>query len=105
LLLARCLLLRRSRPARARGLAADLLGLERARARDLGAVLAVDRALVARGLDGSAHAPAMKNEQVRGLIPARLRHELHQILLDLDRIFLPREAEALRQPLHVRIDD
>ena len=37
--------------------------------------------------------------------PVLARHELHQVALDLHGILLPREAEPLREPPHVRVDD
>src|SRR5438552_7172173 len=36
--------------------------------------------------------------------PVGTRHEPLEVALDLDRIFLPRQPEPLREPAHVRID-
>jgi hypothetical protein len=52
-----------------------------------------------------ADAPAVPDEQVRENAPVLERHEALQVALDLDRVFLPREAEPLREAPHVRIDD
>ena len=43
--------------------------------------------------------------QVREARPVLARHELHEVALDLHRILLLREAEPLREPPHVRVDD
>ena len=47
---------------------------------------------------------AVPDQQVREAAPVRPRNELHQVALDLDRILVPRQPEALRKPAHVRVD-
>ena len=48
---------------------------------------------------------AVPDQQVREARPVRPRHEPHQVALDLHRILLAGEAEPLRQPADVRVDD
>ena len=64
-----------------------------------------DDAILAARLAGVADAPAVPDQQVREPRPVVARHELHQVALDLHRILLLREAEPLREPAHVRVDD
>jgi len=45
------------------------------------------------------------DEQVREDAPVLARDEALQVTLDLDGVFLAREAEALREPPDVRVDD
>ena len=64
-----------------------------------------EHALLAARAARVADAPAVPDQQVREAAPVRARHELDQVALDLDRILLPRQPEALREPAHVRVDD
>jgi len=52
-----------------------------------------------------ADAPAVPDQQVWEDAPVLARHEALQVTLDLDRVVLPREAEPLREPPHVGVDD
>src|SRR3954471_484720 len=54
----------------------------------------------ARDADGAA----VPDQQVRPLDPGGARHDRHEIALHAYRIGLEREAEAARQPAHVRVD-
>ena len=47
----------------------------------------------------------MPDQQVREPSPVLARHQLHEVALDLHRIFLLRQPEPLRQPSDVRVDD
>jgi hypothetical protein len=42
---------------------------------------------------------------VREHAPVLARHEALQVALDLDRVVLSRQAEALGEPADVRVDD
>ena len=64
-----------------------------------------DHAALAARPPRVADAAAVPDQQVREASPVVARHELHQVALDLHRILLPREAEPLRQPADVRVDD
>src|SRR5262249_20733816 len=52
-----------------------------------------------------ADTPPVPDQKVREARPVLARHETHQVALDLDGILLLREAETLREPAHVRVDD
>ena len=65
----------------------------------------LDHAHLAARLAGVAHAPAVPDQEMREAVPVGLRHDLHEVALDLDRILLARQREPLREPPHVRVDD
>src|SRR6266550_8402736 len=65
----------------------------------------VDDALLAVRHPCDADAPAVPDQQVREAAPVLARHEPDQIALDLDRILLTRQPQALRQPPDVRVHD
>src|SRR5260221_10271829 len=46
---------------------------------------------------GDAHAPPVPDQQVREAPPVRAGHELAEIALDLDRVILLGQPEALRE--------
>src|SRR6266540_1287142 len=45
------------------------------------------------------------DQEMRKPRPVGPRDEPHQVALDLHGVLLPREAEALREPAHVRVHD
>src|SRR5207237_2412072 len=65
----------------------------------------VDDAALAGGAPCAADAAAVPDQQVRETRPVLARDEPHQVALDLDRVLLLREAEALRETPHMRVDD
>src|SRR5688572_10757145 len=62
------------------------------------------RTLLAQGPTGDADLPAVEDEEVREQRPFLSRNELYQILLDLHRIGIPREAEPEGHTCDVRVD-
>src|SRR5690242_6554970 len=52
-----------------------------------------------------AHAAPVPDQQVRKAPPVLARHEPDQVALDLDRVLLSRQAQALGEPADVRVDD
>src|SRR5581483_5854833 len=57
------------------------------------------------GFASVATPPAVPDQPVTPDRPIFLRHEFNQLLLDLFRVFLFRQAKTLRKTDHVRIDD
>ena len=47
----------------------------------------------------------MPDQQVRNDPPVLARDDPLEVALDLDRVVLPRQAEPLREPADVRVDD
>src|SRR5262245_46658101 len=69
-----------------------------------GRAVGLKGAASAIGASGVADAAAVPDELVAELGPFLARDLLHQIALDLHRISLAREAQALREARDVRVD-
>src|SRR5206468_1611055 len=54
---------------------------------------------------GDADPAAVPDQEMREDPPPRARDDPLQVALDLHRLLLARQAEALREPPHVRVDD
>src|SRR6266508_2534115 len=65
----------------------------------------VDDAVLAPWQAGDADAPAVPDQQVRKAAPVLARDEANEVPLDLHRIFVAREAEALRETANVSVDN
>jgi hypothetical protein len=63
------------------------------------------RTLRAFWFTGLADRPAVVDQEVRPERPVALRHDLYQVLLDLHRIGVIRQAQALREPRDVGVHD
>src|SRR5436190_203659 len=57
------------------------------------------------GEASDADTSAVPDEEMRKPPPLLARDELREVALDLDRIFLTRQTESLRQPADMRVDD
>ena len=84
-------------------------GARRLSAHELGAAgagtHAGDAARVALRLLREAGAATVKNERVARDVPRIFRQKLAQLDLDVFGIALSRPAQALREALHMRVDD
>src|SRR5207237_2043324 len=102
---------RRRAEAGARRLLPRVRRRRRAARRALAALDAARRAEVVQDATLAERSPrdadsaAVPDEEMREPAPLPPRHDLHQIALDLHGILLAREAEALREPADVRVDD
>jgi hypothetical protein len=65
----------------------------------------IEHADFALGVSRLADTPAVKYEKVREERPILSWEQRHQVLLDLDRISLPREAEPVADSRDVGVDD
>src|SRR5205085_2314347 len=65
----------------------------------------VDDADLAQRATRVTDAATVPDQQMRKTGPVLARHESDEIAFDLHRVLLPREAEPLGQPAHVRVDD
>src|SRR5690348_1180309 len=64
-----------------------------------------DDALAAPGRARVADAAPVPDQEMGEPPPLLARHEPDEVALDLDGVLLPREAEPLGEPAHVRVDD
>ena len=62
------------------------------------------RALAAARPPRVADLAAVEDQQVGGARPALVRHDGHELLLDLRRVVALRDAQAVRDAQHVRVD-
>src|SRR5919201_2719789 len=62
-------------------------------------------ALLAERAAGDADSPTVPDQEVREAAPLLARDELLEVELALHRVVLLRQAEPLREPPHVRVDD
>ena len=65
----------------------------------------LEDALLAQRSARITNATTVPDEEMREPRPVRTRHDTLQIALDLHRIVVSREAESLREPAYMRVDD